>query len=86
MPENKSTRSSTKHDMVNSPKHYRMQGVEAIDILEMSMTEEEFMGYLKGNMFKYIMRYKHKNKPKEDLQKAEWYLKKLIEKIQRRTT
>ena len=47
MPENKSTRSSTKHDMVNSPKHYRMQGVEAIDILEMSMTEEEFMGYLK---------------------------------------
>tara|TARA_R100000329_G_scaffold121003_2_gene99717 strand:+ start:776 stop:979 length:204 start_codon:yes stop_codon:yes gene_type:complete len=67
--------------MVNSPKHYRMQGVEAIDILEMSMTEEEFMGYLKGNMLKYIMRYKHKNKPKEDLQKAEWYLKKLIEKI-----
>ena len=43
MPENKSTRSSTKHDMVNSPKHYRMQGVEAIDILEMSMTEEEFI-------------------------------------------
>ena len=81
MPENKSTHSSTKHDMVNSPKHYRMQGVEAIDILEMSMTEEEFMGYLKGNMLKYIMRYKHKNKPKEDLQKAEWYLKKLIEKI-----
>ena len=81
MPENKSTRSSTKHDMDNSPKHYRMQGVEAIDILEMSMTEEEFMGYLKGNMLKYIMRYKHKNKPKEDLQKAEWYLKKLIEKI-----
>tara|TARA_R100000742_G_C4277810_1_gene99990 strand:+ start:2016 stop:2192 length:177 start_codon:yes stop_codon:yes gene_type:complete len=58
-----------------------MQGVEAIDILEMSMTEEEFRGYLKGNMLKYIMRYKHKNKPKEDLQKAEWYLKKLIEKI-----
>ena len=81
MPENKSSRSSTKHDMVTSPKHYRMQGVEAIDILEMSMTEEEFMGYLKGNMLKYIMRYKHKNKPKEDLQKAEWYLKKLIEKI-----
>ncbi len=81
MPENKSTRSASKHDMLNSPKHYRMQGVEAIDILEMSMTEEEFMGYLKGNMLKYIMRYKHKNKPKEDLQKAEWYLKKLIEKI-----
>jgi hypothetical protein len=44
----KSTLSSTeKTDMVNSPKHYRMQGVEAIDILEMSMTEEEFLGYLK---------------------------------------
>ncbi len=49
--------------------------------VDKGMTEEEFMGYLKGNMLKYIMRYKHKNKPKEDLQKAEWYLKKLIEKI-----
>jgi len=78
----KSTPSSTeKTDMVNSPKHYRMQGVEAIDILEMSMTEEEFLGYLKGNVSKYLLRYKHKTKPKEDLQKAKWYIEKLIEKI-----
>ena len=64
----KSILSSTeKTDMVNSPKHYRMQGVEAID--------------LKGNISKYILRYKHKSKPKEDLQKAKWYIEKLIEKI-----
>ncbi len=78
----KSTPSSIeKTDMVNSPKHYRMQGVEAIDILEMSMTEEEFLGYLKGNVSKYLLRYKYKSKPKEDLQKAKWYIEKLIEKI-----
>ena len=85
--ENKSTLSSTsppsimKDDVVNSPKHYRMQGVEAIDIMEMSMTEEEFQGYLKGNILKYLIRYKHKSKPKEDLQKAQWYIEKLINKI-----
>jgi hypothetical protein len=68
-------------DMVNHPKHYQMQGIEAIDILEMSMTKEAFEGYLKGNILKYIIRYKHKNKPKEDLEKSRWYLNKLIEKI-----
>ncbi len=53
----KSTPSSIeKVDMVNSPKHYRMQGVEAIDILEMSMTEEEFLGNTKGNVTKLQLR------------------------------
>ena len=68
-------------ERVNHPKHYQMQGIEAIDILEMSMTKEAFEGYLKGNILKYIIRYKHKNKPKEDLEKSRWYLNKLIEKI-----
>lgn len=82
MSENASTLSLLMNDdLVNSPKHYRMQGVEAIDILEMSMTEEAFQGYLKGNILKYLIRYKHKNKPKEDLEKAKWYLNKLIEKV-----
>ena len=45
------------------------------------MTEEEFQGYLKGNILKYLIRYKHKSKPKEDLQKAQWYIEKLIAKI-----
>ena len=68
-------------DPVNSPEHYNMLSVEAIDIIEMSMTKEEFLGYLKGNALKYMIRYKHKDNPKQDLSKANWYLKKLEEKL-----
>jgi hypothetical protein len=68
-------------DPVNSPEHYNMLSVEAIDIIEMSMTKEEFLGYLKGNAMKYVIRYKHKGNPKQDLLKSIWYLNKLTEKL-----
>jgi len=42
------------------------------------MTPEAFRGYLKGNCMKYLWRYTYKNNPVEDLQKAQWYLAKLI--------
>jgi len=65
-------------DPVNSPSHYNGQGIEAIDAIEASMSQDEFQGYLKGNVMKYIWRYRYKGKPVQDLKKAEWYLKKLI--------
>ncbi len=70
-----------KDDPVNSPEHYRKLDIEAIDIIEMSMTQEEYLGYLKGNVQKYLVRYKHKGKPMEDLDKAIWYLLKLKDKV-----
>lgn len=66
------------NDPVNNPSHYNRKGVEAIDAIEASMTQEEFQGYLKGNVMKYVWRYRYKAKPLEDLKKAEWYLKRLI--------
>ena len=68
-------------DPVNSPSHYNKLDVEAIDLIEMSMTNTEFLGYLKGNALKYIIRYKHKGNPKQDLSKGLWYLNKLNEKV-----
>jgi len=68
-------------DKINHPKHYNMQNLEAIDIIKASMTDEEFKGYLRGNILKYLIRYKHKGKPKEDLKKSSWYLNKLIEGV-----
>tara|TARA_R100001530_G_C4295955_1_gene149229 strand:+ start:815 stop:1042 length:228 start_codon:yes stop_codon:yes gene_type:complete len=70
-----------KEDSVHSPSHYNMLDIEAIDLIELSMTKEEFLGYLKGNVLKYIIRYRHKGKAKEDLSKGEWYLKKLKDKV-----
>ena len=66
-------------DVVNKPPHYNKGEVECINAIEASMTKEEFTGYLKGNVIKYLWRYKYKGKPKEDLKKASWYLERLIE-------
>ena len=69
-------------DSVNNPEHYNKLDVEAIDLIEMSMTRNEFLGYLKGNVLKYIIRYKHKGKAAEDLGKCIWYLTRLKEKVE----
>ena len=64
-------------DMVNSPAHYNKAGIETIDIIQ-SVTGDGFESYLQGNILKYICRYKYKNGT-EDLEKAHWYLNRLIE-------
>ena len=66
---------------VNSPSHYNQNTVETINLIRDSMEPQEFRGYLKGNIFKYVSRcrYKDKENPLKDLLKAEWYLSKLIE-------
>lgn len=68
----------TMTDNVNSPSHYADSGIECIDAMRASMTHEAFKGYLKGNVQKYIWRYEKKIAAKEDLEKARWYLNKLI--------
>jgi hypothetical protein len=67
------------HDPVNSPKHYADTdgGIECIEAIEASMSTEEFKGFLKGNVQKYVWRYAQKNGA-EDLNKAKWYLDYLI--------
>ena len=69
----------TKEDMVNNPSHYNQAGVEAIDAIR-AATGEGFEYYLQGNIMKYLWRYRYKN-GLEDLKKAEWYLKVLIEEV-----
>ena len=68
-------------DNVNHPKHYNQYDIECIDAIRASMSALEFQGYLKGNVEKYLWRYNYKNKPVEDLQKAQWYLNRLIEEV-----
>ena len=67
-----------KADMVNSPSHYKTGKIECIEAMEAMLTAEEFIGYLRGNAFKYLWRYRTKGKAYEDLQKAQWYLNRLI--------
>jgi hypothetical protein len=65
-------------DMVNHPPHYTSGNLEVIDILKDQLTPEEYEGFLKGNILKYTLRYRLKN-GLQDLEKSEWYLKKLVE-------
>jgi hypothetical protein len=69
------------NDIVNSPLHYLKGKKETIDVIQDCMTDDEYHGYLKGNVLKYVSRYKFKGEPLEDLQKAQWYLNKLIKEV-----
>ena len=53
---------------------------ECIDVIEELSKQNDLQGaegFLYGNIIKYLWRYKHKNGI-EDLQKARWYLDRLI--------
>ena len=76
-------------DLVNHPPHYNKGGMEVIEVIELvtggktggkRTGDQGFVGYLLGNILKYLLRFEHKNKdnPVEDLKKARWYLDKLI--------
>jgi len=67
----------TENNSVNNPSHYTSGCVECIDAIRASMTKDEFSAYCKGNIIKYIWRYKDKN-GFEDLKKADVYLSWLL--------
>ena len=50
------------------------------------MTDDEYHGYLKGNVLKYVSRYKFKGEPLQDLEKAQWYLNRLIKEVKTNDT
>lgn len=64
------------------PERYQTEsGKNFMDILKNEMlTHDEYIGFLKGNVYKYVFRYQKKN-GKEDLEKAQTYLKLLEDEI-----
>lgn len=62
-------------DLVNHPAHYTAGGIEVIDFIEAKK-----LGYHLSNVIKYVARAPHKGKYMQDLHKAQWYLKRAIEK------
>jgi len=51
--------------------------LEYIDVMRFMMTEEEFIGHLKGQAFKYQLRLGKKDDSVQELGKASWYLDRL---------
>lgn len=64
-------------DMVNHPAHYTQNKWEVIDVLEEFFADDPLM----WQVGKYILRYKHKSAPLQDLEKAAWYLNRKIKKL-----
>lgn len=63
-------------DVVNAPPHYNQGDIECIDAIQAALSPEEFRGHLRACALKYLWRCNHKG-GREDLLKAEWYLKRL---------
>lgn len=65
--------------MINHPPHYTTGKVECIDAIESATTcLQGLEAVCTANVIKYVWRWKFKNGV-EDLEKASWYLNKLIE-------
>ena len=64
-------------DLVNKPPQYNKGNVEAIDYIKQQI-RKDFPAYLEGSAIKYIHRHKYKEANIQDLEKAVWYINKLI--------
>lgn len=63
-----------------NPSHYQVKGIpEAIDIMKHLMTQEQFKGFLWGNIIKYAYRYGRKGDEHDTAGKIEWYANRLKE-------
>ena len=60
-------------DLVNHPPHYTQGKIEVLDFI----LDQRF-GYLAGQVIKYVARYRFKGSAVQDLQKARFYLDRLI--------
>ena len=77
---NGKTYSVNEPDSVNHPAHYESGKYECIDVMTEALGVDETSYFCLGNAFKYIYRCMHKHEdPKEDVQKAVWYLNKFLE-------
>lgn len=53
--------------------HYNSLPIQPIELMEATLTREEFLGYLKGNMIKYAMRAGRKDETQKDINKYNQY-------------
>lgn len=67
-------------DAIN-PDHYKQGGIECVDAMKASMTPEQFQGYLKGQVIKYLWRLGLKDAAVQDARKAAWYLDRMISEL-----
>lgn len=63
---------------VEHPDHYTQGRIECIDAIRSALTAEEFRGFCKGSIIKYVWRERYKGGD-EDIRKLAEYAKVAIE-------
>jgi len=63
-------------EKINHPKHYKGNRFEAIDIIE-----DYELGFNLGNSLKYVLRAGKKDDIIQDLEKAEFYIRREIDRL-----
>lgn len=63
--------------IISHPSHYTRGKIEVWDFIV-----DQDLGYLAGNVIKYVCRYRFKGRSLEDLKKARAYLDRLIREIE----
>ena len=59
-------------------KHYELwEDFEAIDVIKLVLTDEEYKGFLKGNILKYQLRLGKKDEVLKEIEKIEDYKREL---------
>ena len=68
-------------EQVNHPAHYNSGKLECIDVMLDVFGAHDTIAFCKLNAFKYLFRAGKKadNSERQDLEKAEWYIKKTVE-------
>lgn len=62
------------------PNYYKKNGLSPIGAMQQGLlSKEEYEGFLKGNIIKYVVRSNYKGNSIKDLNKAKHYLELLLE-------
>lgn len=65
---------------VDRPSHYTQGKIECIDAIEAATVGKTGIeAACVANVIKYLWRYEAKGKPEQDVEKARWYINKLLE-------
>ena len=62
---------------VDHPSHYNSGSIEVIDVIE-----DWGLDFVEGNVIKYLARHRHKGHSLNDLKKAQWYLNRLVSRVE----
>ena len=67
---------------ISKPKHYTQGSVECLDAIDSMLDESSRIDFYRSQIVKYMWRLRDKGSPLKDAKKAEFYLDRLIQKLE----